>query len=406
MSDLSDRPNQAAEAASADTRVLFVSNGAGEDSIAAQIIKNIPNGITPEVLPLVGRGASYHGVAEITGPVRSMPSGGLIAMDLKKFWNDVIHGLALLTLRQLWFMFTNRRRYSQVVAVGDLWPVILAVLSGIRPITFIGTAKSDYHHPYSALECWVLRTFGVRSMVRDEPTAHSLQENGVKAAWVGNAMMDGLESENTSFKVNYPEELGLALFPGSRQATYEVLPRLLSITQKLAARIKHPICGMAAVAPSIDTAKLAQSCSGFRLAPAPYPGWNILTPEKEDDIPGCQTKFYLVKDHLADVLSNCQLALGLAGTAHEQAAGFGIPVVAYEPGGESNMAWYRARQKGLLGEALIVSDDNDDEILSHLERLFNNPDEMQERGNVGRVRLGPPGGAKRMAEIIAKISGI
>ena len=385
----------------ASHRVLFVSNGAGEDSIASQIIADLPESLPREAMPLVGEGSAYEGLAPVVGPRQLMPSGGLIQEDWHNLWKDIGGGLLSLTLKQIAWLRNQRSKFDQIVAVGDLWPVILAILSGIRPITFIGTAKSDYHHPYSALEAFILRTFQVHSIVRDEPTAESLRQKGVKAAWVGNAMMDGLIPQDLDFKLDETKEIGLALFPGSRKATYQVLPRLLKLSQMLATRLGKDVCAFIAVAPSIDTDKLAQACSDFTLGNCPYPGWHTLTDKCETASP--QARFFLIKGHLADVLQYSQVALGLAGTAHEQAAGWGIPVVAYEPGGMSNLKWYRARQKGLLGDSLIVSEDRDADIVEALCNLIQDKAERQRRAEIGRKRLGPPGGSERMAAIIAEV---
>lgn len=384
----------------ASHRVLFISNGAGEDSIASQIIADLPESLPREAMPLVGEGSAYKDLAPVVGPRQAMPSGGLIQEDWRNLWEDISQGLFFLTLKQIAWLRQQRHKFDQIVAVGDLWPVILAILSGIRPITFIGTAKSDYHHPYSSLEAFILKTFKVHSLVRDEPTAESLRQKGVKAAWVGNAMMDGLIPQDLDFKLDKTQEVGLALFPGSRKATYQVLPRLLKLSQLLAKRLGKNICAFIAVAPSIDTDKLAQACSDFTLQDCPYPGWHTLIDKRETIDP--QTRFFLIKGHLADVLQYSQVALGLAGTAHEQAAGWGIPVVAYEPGGMSHLKWYRARQKGLLGDALIVSEDRDSDIVEALYNLIQNKADRRRRAEVGRKRLGPPGGSERMAAIIAE----
>ena len=374
----------------ASNRVLFISNGAGEDSIASQIIADLPESLPREAMPLVGEGSAYKDLAPVVGPRQAMPSGGLIQEDWRNLWKDINGGLFCLTLKQIAWLRQQRQRFTQIVAVGDLWPVILAVLSGIRPITFIGTAKSDYHHPYSALEAFILRTFQVHSLVRDEPTAESLRQKGVKAAWVGNAMMDGLVPQELDFKLDKTKEVGLALFPGSRKATYQVLAK----------RLGKDVCAFIAVAPSIDTNELAQACSDFTLGDCPYPGWHTLTDKHETADP--QARFFLIKGHLADVLKYSRVALGLAGTAHEQAAGWGIPIVAYEPGGESHLRWYRARQKGLLGDALIVSEDRDPDIVEALFNLIHNEADRQRRAEIGRKRLGPPGGSERMAAIITE----
>lgn len=376
--------------------ILFISNGAGEDAICAQILKNIKNA-SFEAMPLVGEGSSYEGIAPLCGPRKKLPSGGLIAENWLRIFKDLAYGLGTLTVKQILWLRQNRSRFREIVAVGDLWPVIMGILSGIRPITFIGTAKSDYHHAYSALEAWALRAFGVYALVRDEQTARSLRSRNVKAKWVGNAMMDGLEPKNLSFSLK-DGEIGLALFPGSRQAAYGVLPRLLEIVHKAAARLNRPICGLIAAAPSVNAAELASACRASAAEPV-FPGWQQL--KNSPAAPASDlTRFFLIKDDLAGVLKYSSLALGLAGTAHEQAAGWGIPVVAYEKGGESRMKWYRARQKGLLGEALTVTEDDDEAVIGALIGLINDPEERKRLGSIGRARLGPPGGAAAMAQII------
>ncbi|MBQ7503443.1 lipid-A-disaccharide synthase-related protein [bacterium] len=376
--------------------VLFISNGAGEDAICAQILKKIKR-VTFEAMPLVGEGSSYEGIAPLCGPRKKMPSGGLIAENWLRIFNDLASGLGGLVIKQLLWLRRNRNNYREIVAVGDLWPVIMAILSGIRPITFIGTAKSDYHHAYSALEAWALRTFGVYSLVRDEQTAKSLRAQDVKAKWVGNAMMDGLEPRNLDFSLK-ENEMGLAMFPGSRQAAYGVLPRLIEIARKTSLRLNRPLCGLIAAAPSIDAAELAAACSASAAEPI-FPGWQQLIFSEKDTQPE-PARFFLIRDDLAGVLRCSSLALGLAGTAHEQAAGWGIPVVAYEKGGEKQMKWYRSRQKGLLGDALTVAEDDDEAVIEALIGLINDPAERKRRGDIGRVRLGPPGGAAAMAQLI------
>ena len=66
------------------------------------------------------------------------------------------------------------------------------------------------------------------------------------------------------------------------------------------------------------------------------------------------------------------------------------------------MRWYRARQKGLLGDALIVSEDRDPDIVEALFNLIHNEADRQRRAEIGRKRLGPPGGSERMAAIITE----
>ena len=377
-------------------RVLLVSNGAGEDAIAREVACRA-KGLDLDALPLVGQGVAYEGVARRVGPRRSMPSGGLIPEALGNLLRDLAGGLAGLVLRQVAWLRRERRDYRLFVAVGDLWPVVVAGLGGARPLVFIGTAKSDHHHPYSALEALVLRLFTVLALVRDEPTAASLRRSGVRAAWVGNAMMDGLEVTGAELGVA-PEEVCLAFLPGSREGTYSALPRMLEAYAVLAGQMDSAPRALVGLAPSVDLERLGGGC----------PGWTMVPTGRERgavaELRGPAPPVMLVQKAFPDVLQRSTVAFGLAGTAHEQAAGLGLPVVAFEPGGESRLGWYRGRQKGLLGEALRVVEDDPVEVAAELRRLLEDPAERVRRGQVGRERLGPPGGGRAMADILERLA--
>jgi uncharacterized protein (TIGR03492 family) len=97
---------------------------------------------------------------------------------------------------------------------------------------------------------------------------------------------------------------------------------------------------------------------------------------------------------LGDLLQASSVALGLAGTAHEQAVGAGVPVVAPHQG---PLGWYRGRQKGLLGDALWVVPERSSEVVAALLRLLSDPLEHARRANIGRERMGQPGGAARIS---------
>ncbi|HXE73902.1 MAG TPA: lipid-A-disaccharide synthase-related protein [Candidatus Nitrosotenuis sp.] len=380
--------------------VLFVSNGAGEDAIAAQVAARL-QGLKPLALPLVGQGAGYRGAAEVVGPRRDLPSGGLLPGAPGKLVRDLAAGLLGLTLRQLFFLRRLRRSCRVFVAVGDLYPVLLAGLAGCRPLLFVGTAKSVWHHGYSWPERWALRAFCRLCLVRDEPTARDLVSKGVAAEWVGNAMMDGLEPTGADLGVG-PDEPCLALFPGSRSQAYQALPRMLEGYRHLVAG-GTPARALVAVAPSLDLERLAASCPGWRLVPRPGVERGAVAA-----LEGPAPPVMLVAGAFPDILHRSLVALGQAGTANEQAAGLGLPVVAFEPGGPGRLGWYRGRQKGLLGEALEVVPDDPRAVAAALARLLADPAERARRGQIGRARLGPAGGAGRMAALIeawARASG-
>ncbi|MBI3930136.1 MAG: hypothetical protein HY319_31660 [Armatimonadetes bacterium] len=376
-------------------QVLFVSNGAGEDAIASLIIRHLPE-FEIHALPLVGEGAGYPASARRLGKSRRLPSEGLLRESLGGVVRDLAAGLPLYHLGQLRLLRRIRRDYALTVAVGDLFPVAMAGLAGHRPLLFVGTAKSIWHHRYSRGERAALRTFADFVLARDDPTAQVLRQAGIPAAWVGNAMMDELESTGL-FRLE-PGEQGIAVFPGSREAAYRELPRQLEVYRRLLAR-GNPIRAMVAVARSVDVERLARSCTGWRYR-ARSESLGVVGELERTEAPAVP----LVRGALGDVLQHATVALGQAGTANEQAAGLGVPVVACAPGGESHLGWYRGRQKGLLGEAVVVVEEDLEALVEAVERLVRDPEERRRRGAVGRRRMGPAGGGKRMAAVIAQMA--
>lgn len=386
--------------------MLFLSNGAGEDSIARQIISQV-QGLSCEALPLVSTGAGYGGVVPLLGPRRALPSGGLVPQDYKRVGSDIQGGMLKLWREQYACLRRERRRFAAVVAVGDLYAVAWAWLSNIRPILFVGTAKSAYHHDYSALEAGVLRWLGVRSLVRDERTAQSLRRRGVRAEWIGNAIMDGLQLHDVDLSIS-SNEAGLAMFPGSREGTYRALAPMLQAYELLYQRIKdtsEPVPrALVVLAPSVDMQRLGECCPGYALQSVASGSVGVVgklfLKSGDDDHP-----VLLCRGCMADVLKVSRVALGLAGTAHEQAAGYGLPVVAFDAPEKvgAPLGWYRGRQQGLLGEALQVVVPNPEIIAATLAELWGNAEERQRRGAIGRERMGAPGASIRMAQVIAEL---
>ncbi len=376
-------------------RVLFISNGAGEDSIACEVISRLKGDIEVSALPLVGCGSSYRGIASVEGPVKNMPSGGLIPEGLSGLASDIKGGLVKLTFQQLAWMRGQRKNFAASVAVGDLFAAIMAGLSGIRPLLFIGTAKSDYHHAYSGLEAFVMRLFSMRVVARDEPTAAHLRSQGVQAVWVGNAMMDSLVPAGTDLGLGGKK--CLAMFPGSREGTYSALPKMLSAYEILAGKMEAPEA-FVVMAPSIDLERLGNSCPGYELRLTGHESGVVgkLTGEK--------VSVRLTKGIMADVLSQSILSFGVAGTAHEQSAGMGVPVVSFGPAPGKKLGWYRGRQKGLLGDALEVAGFTPESAAMAMKRLLEDDADRARRGKIGMERMGPRGGAQGMAEIIWRMA--
>lgn len=413
-------------------RLLCLSNGHGEDSIAVKILQALQRRL-PQLqcgaLPLVGLGQAYAAAdIPLIGPVQPMPSGGFIYMDGRELAKDVRKGLLQLTWQQgaslgRWVREGKGDR-SLLLAVGDILPLAFAWWSG-QPYAFVGTAKSEYYLRdevgrlplpqgqkfwrkllgeqqcvYFPWERWLMSRSKCRLVFpRDQLTTNILKTYKIPAWSLGNPMIDGLEpqsllSEHLSY---WDNSLRVLLLPGSRfpeaQRNWERILQAVDSLQEL-----YPgrrLLLLAALPPGLDAAPFLQGlvAQGWRTAlPPTYP----ITPTSESYsrnntiLQMSQTSFpeYL---HLADI------AIAMAGTATEQFAGLGKPVFSLVGRGPQFTLAFAEAQTRLLGASLTLCR-NPAEIGTEVKKLMNDPDRLQLIGQTGRQRMGEPGAAQRIAD--------
>ena len=106
------------------------------------------------------------------------------------------------------------------------------------------------------------------------------------------------------------------------------------------------------------------------------------------------------------VLHESTLVIGMAGTANEQAAGMGRPVVSFVGAGAQTTPSRMIDQERLLGGATAYISDFPEGVSREVSYLLAHPEERARRGAVGRERMGPPGGAKKIAEFLVQEFGL
>jgi uncharacterized protein (TIGR03492 family) len=384
--------------------ILLVSNGFGEMAIAMYIARAIRAQAASakiEHFPLVGC-APKDAWPPAVGPQKEMPSGGLIA-----YWNarnlaaDLSAGLGGLTLRQYSFL-TRQRARDVIVAVGDVYCLALCLIAARRPTVFVATAKSDYVAPHSSVERAIARR-AATTFARDDATAASLRAGGVRAVYAGNIMMDGVERTGLDLGVR-PDALVIAVLPGSRadapSAAAAHVERLIAIAEIMRGR-GRPVQALVSIAPSVDPAVVREEIShvGVDMTP-PRLGEGIVASGDRENL-----KVALVRGAFGDMIAAADIVLGQAGTANEQAAGCGKPVVAAAQPGEApeKMQWYRMRQKRLLGDALLVLPAQPQQFALELVRLIDDPKRIRHMADTGRERMGRAGGAQAVATAVLSI---
>lgn len=379
-------------------RVLFVSNGNGEIAIAERIACDV-HALAPALhidhFPLVGE--SRSALMREVGPRAVMPSGGLIAMgNVRNIAKDVRGGLLGLTLEQRRFLVRARGEYARVIAVGDVFCLLMA-LAAHAPTTYVGTAKSVRVAPYGPFERRVLRRAGT-IFVRDEATAQRLRAQGVDAQAPGNVIVDlfGGEDARTEDAVSGFAPV-LAVFPGSRAAAYDDARFVLDVVRALAAD-RARLGAVISIAPLLDPARFA---AFFRDG-----GWEV------DEGGDARVPFVLRdgarivarawRGDIGPLLRHATLVLGQAGTANEAAAAAGVPVVAFERERDRKTTWYRMRQHGLLGEALLVVPGDRVAAAAQIGALLDDDARRARMSAQGRALMGDPGGALAIARDVVE----
>lgn len=398
--------------------ILCISNGHGEDQIAARICIELEKlGVSVIALPLVGVGYAYRAanIPIVEEATQAMPSGGFVRMDGQHLWRDMRSGLASLSWRQLrvaWQWSRQDKKQRLIFAVGDIVPLLFAWLPacfGGCDYAFIATAKSEYHwrdrkgklpdvsEPWggSVFYPWertLMRSRHCRAaFVRDLLTAEELQKKfRLPVLYYGNPMMDGLEPKGLNLGVS-EEEWTIALLPGSRAP--EVYDNWVSLTigaQIIVRSMTHKVSFLAAISDDLDMAKLTQVLQ--------QKGWT-----KIDEVTYKlqQSRLRLVTQGFGDCLHLCHLGLAMAGTATEQLVGLGKPVITVPGGGPQFTSKFAKEQAHLLGMSAILVD-RPAQIGDAVTNLLNDPDYFQEAATNGRERMGEPGASKQIAQHLAE----
>ena len=196
------------------TRVLIISNGYGEDSIAAELVRHFPSGFVAAAYPTLGAGLAYQGICPIVGPRRFLPSEGLRRRG--SLLKDARAGFGIRAA--LGFMRREARGYDAIIVVGDLLGVVMSWLTVSRVAIFLDVYKSGYANRYAAIETFIIRQTCGRVLSRDELLAASLRRSGFDAAFAGNVLMDALVRGTYDARSRRNHNKAIAILPGSRSS--------------------------------------------------------------------------------------------------------------------------------------------------------------------------------------------
>ncbi len=402
-------------------RLLCLSNGHGEDTIALRILQALQQHSecpTIEALPIVGEGHAYQNAGiPLIGSVKLMPSGGFVYMDHRQLMQDLQGGLAQLTIAQIKAIRSWAQQDGFVLAVGDIVPMLFAWISG-APFAFVATAKSEYYLRdengwlprqswwddrlerstgcvFQPWERWLMTRPNCKAVFpRDRITAQTLKRFGVPAFDLGNPMMDGLATAADS--VIDESQFSIVLIPGSRPTeAYANFEIILQSLDGLIGQFDRSIHFLAAIAPGLDLAEFETALIDQR--------WKRLESNTyQTGFGHKQATLTLMIGRFAQCIQTAEIAIAMAGTATEQFVGLGKPAIIIPGAGAQFTPAFAEAQTRLLGNSVTLVE-QPQQIASAMRSLLSDPDRLGAIALNGRRRMGEPGAAARIADCLIKI---
>jgi len=392
------------------TDVLIISGGNAEDLIGATLCQQL-EGLRLAALPLVGPGKRYEGrVERILGPRTQMPSGGFPFNSLANLLADLRAGFLQEIALQIRAAQLARREVRAVAVVGDAYALAVGVLAsdwGRLPLFHLQPQISHYYwggrsvwerlrqpnqflaEDYIFYERWMHRF--VRAVyVRDKPSEQRAHQLGMhKARFVGSMAMDTLGPPERDLSHLLDGRKVLVLLPGTRADVRFSLPLMLQ---------------SAALLPELQP--LVAWAADFSAVPLAE-GWALEIEDEQTAIARKDTQqVWLLRGAFSAILHTGYVAIGTAGTANEQAAGMGIPVVAFPTPGPQYIYPNALRQSRLLGKAMRLVEASPQVVAGAVRQFVDDPVAREEARRDGLERNGPRGAIPHIALDIRKVLNV
>ncbi len=388
-------------------RVLFISNGHGEDNHSAHIILRLRE-LAPDLdiaaMPIVGEGNAYRRLGiPLIGPTSPVPpSGGFSYVNRWLLLKDIQAGLLSVTLRQLQAVRRYAPQCDLIHATGDSVGQSFAYLSQRPFISFISCLSALYE---GRLQTDFILRFVVRSprcralVTRDPFTAEDLIRQGFeKVHYGGIPSLDWLipDGKDLALKPGLPM---IALLPGSRVPeavrNFKLQMQLVCETVQL---MGETLQFRAALVPSLM--KLVGEI-------ATQMGWHYEAGRLWLVLPSGETaEIFCYDNAFNDIIYHTNLVIGMAGLAVAQAVAIGKPVIQIPGGGPQFTYAFAEAENRMLGPSVQTigtgpaTEATLREAAQRLQKTLNDPDYLAHCLENGRARLGIPGASIRISELI------
>ena len=376
--------------ASGRPRYLFISNGHGEDAIAAAIVRQMPETIAVEAYPMIGAGNAYTGACQLVGPRATLASEGWrnVKGSLQR---DIATGGLRTVPPALRFLRKVRGSYDRVVVIGDMVGVLACLFTGHRDLIYLDVYKTGAARLYSGLERWAIKQTCSTVFCRSDNLADSLRAIGVDARCAGNVMMDTIPHGNYDARQRRKRSFAVTLLPGSRALTAESFALQVAALRKLEASLRPDV--FLAVAGGVKVEELGKA-AGLRRT-------STLSAESDDlgELSDGALTIHMARGGaMGNLLAESDLVMSQAGTATVQALGSGIPAITFV-NARDRRSRFRDEQT-LFGEARVVVPAEADAVGDALRQLLAEPADRMRLGRIGRDRIGGPGAIDAIIEAL------
>jgi uncharacterized protein (TIGR03492 family) len=376
--------------AAARQRFLVISNGHGEDAIAAQLVARLPPHVSVDAYPMIGLGRAYDGICPLVGPRATLASEGWrnVKGSLRR---DVVTGGLRTVPPALRFLRAARGQYDRVIVVGDMVGVLACLATGHRGIIYLDVYKTGAARLYSPLERWAIGAACNLVFCRSEKLADYLSAAEIDARAPGNLMMDTIPYGEFDVAARRRHPLAVALLPGSRALTGESFALQIDALRGVPEALRPDI--FVAVAGNVAVEDLAKAA---KLVREPVLGTD---PDDLGVVGDGTMRVHLARGRaMGNLLDAADVVMSQAGTASVQALGLGKPVITF-----INPRDRRSRftnEQRLFGEARTVVEAEATAVTAALTRLLSDPDERSRLGAIGRQRIGGPGALAAVLEAL------
>ncbi len=424
-------------------RLLYISNGHGEDNHSSHIIRTL-KAIRPDLeivaLPIVGEGNDYQKLGvPIIGPTYVLPSGGFTFMNRLRLINDIRAGLLTMTWKQYQAMKHHIDQVDFVAATGDAVGQSFAYLSGKPFVSFISPLSATYEGTLKVdFVLWnIMKSERCKAIfTRDAYTAEDLRKQGLdKIHFGGIPALDRLKPTDKDLQLAADDKM-VALLPGSR--TVEAVENLKLEMQMVLeiAQLRPDLKFRAALVPSVfaEVEKIVDQADGDRwmdwqVETQQVQTQQVQTTEAQDktqdktqeigeqvpwlrlhhtgtpDYPN-EATILCYKDAFSDIAYRTDLVIGMAGLAVNHAMAIGKPIVQIAGKGPQFTYAFAEAQQRLLGLSVQTIGERPatPAILQAAARCvvktLDDKEYLHACVENGRQRFGPFGASARIAESI------